>query len=58
MFCWKADVILSEIERLMPDLHAGLKKLEAEPHKLSEIYPGLPKDTIDYGEVCDPLRSG
>jgi mannose-1-phosphate guanylyltransferase len=49
MFCWRAGVILREIERLMPDLYCGLKRLQAEPDKLAEIYPSLPQDTIDYG---------
>ncbi len=55
MFCWKASVILREIERLMPELACGLKKLQAaigsphEPTTVGEVYPTLPKDTIDYG---------
>src|SRR5712692_5764672 len=55
MFCWKASVILREIERLMPELACGLKKLQAavgsphEPTIVGEVYPTLPKDTIDYG---------
>jgi len=48
MFCWKASAILGEIERLMPDLHRGLMQL-ADGQPLREVYPTLPKDTIDYG---------
>ncbi|HEX6513510.1 MAG TPA: mannose-1-phosphate guanylyltransferase [Chloroflexota bacterium] len=49
MFCWKANVILREIERSMPELHRGLMKLAcAEEVTLREVYPTLPKDTIDY----------
>jgi mannose-1-phosphate guanylyltransferase len=47
MFCWRVDVILREIERWMPALHAGLRRLRNEP--LEVVYPTLPKDTIDYG---------
>lgn len=48
MFCWKASVILQEIERCMPQLHAGLRKL-AEGEPVEQVYPTLPRDTIDYG---------
>ncbi len=47
MFAWKASVILREIEHFIPELHAGLQRLESEP--VEEVYPTLPKDTIDYG---------
>jgi mannose-1-phosphate guanylyltransferase len=47
MFCWKASVILREIERFIPDLSAGLRRLDDE--NLADVYPTLPKDTIDYG---------
>jgi len=55
MFCWKASVILREIERFMPELHAGLQAIDAaigtpgEDDVLRTSYPALPKDTIDYG---------
>ncbi|HVA24931.1 MAG TPA: mannose-1-phosphate guanylyltransferase [Chloroflexota bacterium] len=49
MFCWKASVILREIERFIPDLHRGLQKLRNADDDIREVYPTLPKDTIDYG---------
>jgi len=55
MFCWKVDVILAEIERHMPELHQGLKKIAAsigapdEQFTLRRLYPELPRETIDYG---------
>jgi mannose-1-phosphate guanylyltransferase len=48
MFCWRASVILREIERLMPDLCRGLRQLQAGA-SVAEVYPTLPTDTIDYG---------
>jgi mannose-1-phosphate guanylyltransferase len=47
MFCWKASVILREIERFIPDLHRGLRGITDA--NLAQVYPTLPKDTIDYG---------
>jgi mannose-1-phosphate guanylyltransferase len=55
MFCWRADVILAQIEHLIPDLHRGLTKLSkaiGDPNEediVHRVYPDLPKDTIDYG---------
>jgi len=55
MFCWKAAVILQEIERLMPGLARGLEVLAGaigrpdEAGIVDTVYPQLPKDTIDYG---------
>ncbi|MHB8618282.1 MAG: mannose-1-phosphate guanylyltransferase [Chloroflexota bacterium] len=54
MFCWKASAILCQIERLVPNLHAGLERIGAsigtadEQRTLEDVYPTLPKDTIDY----------
>lgn len=62
MFCWRADVILDEIGRLMPRLHAGLQTIEramgtaTEQRVLGETYPELPKDTIDYGVLEKAAR--
>ena len=48
MFCWRASVILGEIECFMPELYQGLRRLKAGA-ALEDVYPHLPKDTIDYG---------
>ncbi len=55
MFIWKVRRILEEMERLMPELYAGLMKIEADlftdrsEETLSTIFPTLPAQTIDYG---------
>jgi mannose-1-phosphate guanylyltransferase len=55
MFIWKASAILTEIERFLPDLHAGLMTIKASLGKTSEIktvssvYRGLASISIDYG---------
>ncbi len=54
MFCWKASAIMDEISRYIPDLHRGLQAIlsaigtSEERTILEEVYPTLPKDTIDY----------
>jgi mannose-1-phosphate guanylyltransferase len=47
MFCWKASVILHEIERFIPNLYQGLRKI-GDGADVGQVYPTLPKDTIDY----------
>lgn len=55
MFIWKASTILSYYERLLPDIHACLRKLAAgfktpeEERILWEVYPSIPKISVDYG---------
>lgn len=55
MFIWKASTILSWYEKLLPDIHACLKRLAAGFHTpeeekiLWEVYPGIPKISVDYG---------
>ena len=55
MFVWKADAILGEIGRLMPDLAAGLQEIEAAigtpraRRVLEDVWQNLEKQTIDYG---------
>jgi mannose-1-phosphate guanylyltransferase len=45
MFVWRADAILREIERHLPQHHAVLR----ESTRLSEAYAQLQKVSIDYG---------
>lgn len=55
MFIWKVRRILEEMERHMPELYAGLTKIEADlfiergEETLMHIFPTLPNQTIDYG---------
>jgi mannose-1-phosphate guanylyltransferase len=55
MFIWRADAILTEIEKQMPDLYAALEKIAAAwgtPHQnevLSTLWHNVKVETIDYG---------
>jgi mannose-1-phosphate guanylyltransferase len=46
IFAWRAATIRALIERFLPELAAGLAELRQRP--LAEIYPRLPKISIDY----------
>ncbi|MCL2051614.1 MAG: sugar phosphate nucleotidyltransferase [Lachnospiraceae bacterium] len=55
MFTWKVSTILDYFEKLLPDIYECLTKIEAdlltekEQETIAEIYPKIPKISIDYG---------
>ncbi|MCF8012632.1 MAG: NTP transferase domain-containing protein [Clostridiales bacterium] len=54
MFIWRVDLIRSLINELLPELDYGLHNIEKALDRnaldeVKEIYPGLPKISIDYG---------
>ena len=62
MFIWKAATLLACIERHAPENHAGLKQIAAAWHTdrrdavLNDIYPSLPKISVDYA-VMEPASN-
>ncbi|MCH5270401.1 MAG: mannose-1-phosphate guanylyltransferase [Lachnospiraceae bacterium] len=55
IFIWKASVILHAFQKLLPDIYDCLRTIgeamgtEEEERVLAEIYPRIPKLSIDYG---------
>lgn len=55
MFVWKASVILKYFRRLLPDIYQCLDRIgqamntPQEEDILNEVYPQIPKISIDYG---------
>lgn len=55
MFVWKASTILKKFEQLLPDIYSCLVKIgqsmgtPEEQQVIQEIYPVIPKISIDYG---------
>ena len=55
MFVWKASLILDYFKELLPDIYAYLVTIgdamgtDREKQVISEIYPIIPKISIDYG---------
>jgi mannose-1-phosphate guanylyltransferase len=60
MFVWRADTVLSELERHLPESRTGLARIAqawgtADQDKVvNEIYPKLPRISIDYA-VMEPV---
>lgn len=55
MFVWKASVILEKFKELLPDIYGCIEKIgaamgtEQEQAVIDEIYPVIPKISVDYG---------
>jgi mannose-1-phosphate guanylyltransferase len=55
MFIWRADAILAEMERQMPDLYTALQKIASawrtpqQNEVLSTLWHNVKVETIDYG---------
>ena len=55
MFIWKVDRIMDEFKNQMPDLYGRLLRIavavgtEQYAEVLAELWPGIAKQTIDYG---------
>ena len=55
IFAWRADVILEEMARHLPEHHARLAEIAPvvgtprEAEVAARVYPGIPKISIDFG---------
>lgn len=55
LFAWRVDRIMAEFVQYMPELHRGLRRISdalgtaGERETLEQVFPGLPRQTIDYG---------
>jgi len=65
IFVFRGSSLLGLLERLQPELAAGLEEIAAAPERLRELYSRLPADSIDYavmeklGEISTlPLDCG
>lgn len=59
MFVWKASTVLAAIEKFKPESYAGLMKIAGawgtkdQQRVLAEVYPTLPKVSVDYA-IMEP----
>jgi mannose-1-phosphate guanylyltransferase/mannose-6-phosphate isomerase len=56
IFVFRGSTLLGILERLQPELARGLEAIAAAPHRLRELYPRLPADSIDYA-VMEKLEA-
>ena len=57
MFVWRAQTLLDQLRILLPATYEAVTELAAAPERLAEIYPQLPKISVDYA-VMEPVSHG
>ena len=57
MFVWRAATFLRQLEALEPETYAAITTLAAHPERLAEIFPTLPKNSVDYA-IMEPVSHG
>ena len=57
MFVWQTRTLLRQLELLLPDAHALVTELAAAPDRLAELFPQLPKISVDYA-IMEPVAAG
>lgn len=57
MGVWRAQTMLDQLEVLVPDTYEGVLRIAADPSAIGEVYPTLPKTSIDYA-VLEPVAAG
>ncbi len=57
MFVWRAKTVLAQIEALVPDCHRIVTELAAHPGRLDDLFPQLPKISVDYA-IMEPVSQG
>lgn len=57
MFVWRASALLAQLEVLQPATHAAVRELAEHPERLQEIFPTLPKTSVDYA-IMEPTSAG
>jgi len=57
MFVWRAQTMLDQLRTLHPATFESIEKLAGEPDRLGAIYPGLPRNSIDYA-IMEPVSRG
>ncbi len=49
VFVFRGETLLRHLARFEPEIGAGLEAIAGEPERVGEIYPTLPRVSIDYG---------
>lgn len=57
MFVWRVATLLDQLHQLRPDTYDLLGTLTEDPSRLEELYPQLPKISVDYA-LMEPISRG
>ncbi len=54
MFVWRAATLLDQLQTLVPECWQIVTTLAVEPERLAELYPQLPRISVDYA-IMEPV---
>lgn len=57
MFVWRAATLLDQLRTLQPETYEGVQTLAEHPERIGDIYPTLPKNSVDFA-VMEPVSRG
>lgn len=57
MFIWQARNFLQQLSQLIPEVALAIDELVQQPEKITQIYPKLPRNSVDYA-VMEPVSQG
>ncbi len=57
MFCWRAATFLEQVRVLQPACHSTVSELAMHPERLEQLFPSLPKISLDYA-IMEPVSQG
>lgn len=57
MFVWRTGVLLDQLRQLVPDSYEIVTTLAADPDRVAELYPRLPRISVDYA-IMEPVSRG
>jgi mannose-1-phosphate guanylyltransferase len=57
MFVWRAATLLDQLAELAPETLRQVSELADHPDRLGDIYPNLPKNSVDFA-VMEPVSRG
>lgn len=57
MFVWRASTLLEQLDVLLPDTAAKVRRIVAEPGSIDEVFWTLEKTSVDYA-VMEPVSQG
>jgi len=57
MFFWPAALFQQQLALLQPAMAHGIERLVDHPDSIDDIYPGLPRTSVDYA-IMEPVSRG
>ena len=57
IFCWRGRTFLDQVKTFHPEMAQGVDRIVRDPLLIDEVYPLLPKISVDYA-IMEPVCQG